>query len=198
MTTPLPITSIGFCLIHGRTGLGSRIWLNTLTTESAEPPACAWAPRSVKTTAEAAASHRAMLFMILASSRRTDIETHAFPVSIRTPDQDLTIAPRNHAGRVSGPDRSVLGWRRARLILASCTNARRRRRRTSKPGVAERTLGTRGFPVAWSSGEPRRGSTIRLHGFARGDTRHAACATPSGLNGCSGLETQGAPPATLG
>ena len=29
MTTPLPITSMGFCLIHGRTGLGSRIWLNT-------------------------------------------------------------------------------------------------------------------------------------------------------------------------
>ena len=101
MTTPVPLTSIGFCLVHGRTGLGSRIWLNTLTTESAEPPACASASRSVKTTAEAPASHREMLFMILASSRRTDFETHAFPVLIRTEDQDLTIAPRNHAGRVS-------------------------------------------------------------------------------------------------
>src|SRR5262249_27316207 len=34
MTTPVPPTSIGFCLVHGRTGLGSRSTLVTLTIES--------------------------------------------------------------------------------------------------------------------------------------------------------------------
>jgi hypothetical protein len=39
ITTPLPATSTGFCLVRGRTGLGSRIWLKILTTESTVPAA---------------------------------------------------------------------------------------------------------------------------------------------------------------
>ena len=47
MTTPVPPTSIGFCLVHGRTGLGSRITLVTRTIESSGPPAHAEAVGSV-------------------------------------------------------------------------------------------------------------------------------------------------------
>ena len=39
MTTPVPPTSIGFCLVQGRTGLGSRITLVTRTIESSGPAA---------------------------------------------------------------------------------------------------------------------------------------------------------------
>ena len=38
-TTPVPPTSTGFCLVQGRTGLGSRRTLVSLTIESSGPAA---------------------------------------------------------------------------------------------------------------------------------------------------------------
>src|SRR5208282_32588 len=72
MTTPLPITSTGFCLTHGRTGLGSRIWLNTLTTESAVPAARAATNSAGMIIAHATASHFTTFVMDVTPFQQSD------------------------------------------------------------------------------------------------------------------------------
>jgi len=58
-------------------------------------------------------------------------------------------------------------------------------------GVAHQSPGSRSAP--WErSAEPQRGSTIRPHRFACGETRHDARGTPLGFIARSGFDTQGA------
>src|SRR5262249_44878581 len=70
------------------------------------------------------------------------------------------------------------------------SRSRRRRRGTSEPRVAQRTLGRQGeraSPIPGKAPEPHRGSTLRPRG-----------GTPVGFVGPALIATQGAPPATLG